>query len=297
MLSVAAVPCSTFLINIYTWEGACTMYFCWPGRDLIWPPKYQLWSDTKMTCQALPSSLAPVSDSSLIRPTVLTQSLIKTLHMAPMHLTDQKEPCLFLSLWLDESRSGKVWGRSHRLGVRLSGNRSQMALRFPQWTFDLCDLWSLVTPRITCTNISSSVSFTSWFLQCNQWTEEFGNNDWLVFIKVHIRLPVPVNYFRIKILWLPTFKCTLHHSIMLSNTAQCLIIQEERRHWCMNLNVLPVSPDRFWVISDEWVIITGEHVVLHMSSECAGAPGLSYSRTHSLLQHLAIYIVLFYFWT
>lgn len=224
MLSVAAVPCSTFLINIYTWEGACTMYFCWPGRDLIWPPKYQLWSDTKMTCQALPSSLAPVSDSSLIRPTVLTQSLIKTLHMAPMHLTDQKEPCLFLSLWLDESRSGKVWGRSHRLGVRLSGNRSQMALRFPQWTFDLCDLWSLVTPRITCTNISSSVSFTSWFLQCNQWTEEFGNNDWLVFIKVHIRLPVPVNYFRIKILWLPTFKCTLHHSIMLSNTAQCLII-------------------------------------------------------------------------
>lgn len=23
MLSVAAVPCSTFLINIYTWEGAC----------------------------------------------------------------------------------------------------------------------------------------------------------------------------------------------------------------------------------------------------------------------------------
>lgn len=145
MLSVAAVPCSTFLINIYTWEGACTMYFCWPGRDLIWPPKYQLWSHTKMTCQALPSSLAPVSDSSLIRPTVLTQSLIKTLHMAPMHLTDQKEPCLFLSLWLDESRSGKVWGRSHRLGVRLSGNRSQMALRFPQWTFDLCDLWSLVT--------------------------------------------------------------------------------------------------------------------------------------------------------
>lgn len=214
-----------------------------------------------------------------------------------MHLTDQKEPCLFLSLWLDESRSGKVWGRSHRLGVRLSGNRSQMALRFPQWTFDLCDLWSLVTPRITCTNISSSVSFTSWFLQCNQWTEEFGNNDWLVFIKVHIRLPVPVNYFRVKILWLPTFKCTLHHSIMLSNTAQCLIIQEERRHWCMNLNVLPVSPDRFCVISDEWVIITGEHVVLHMSSECAGAPGLSYSRTHSLLQHLAIYIVLFYFWT
>lgn len=155
-------------------------------------------------------------------------------------------------------------------------------------------------PKITCTNISSSLSFTTWFLQCNQWTGEFGNNDCLFFIRVHIRLLVPVNYFRIKRikkLWIPTLNCTQHHSIMLSNTAQCFIIREECRHWCMNLNVLPVSPDRLCVISDEWVIITGEHVVLHTSSVCAGAPGLFYCKTHSLLQHLAIYIILFYFWT
>lgn len=148
MLSVAAVPCNKFWSTFIPERVLVQCILLTRKRPCDPPPPQdQLWSRTRMTCQAMPSSLAPISDSSLIRPTVLTQSLIKTLQMAPMHLSDQREPCLFLSLWLDESRLRKVWWRSHRMGVRLSGNGSQMALRFPQWTFDLCDLWSLVTPQ------------------------------------------------------------------------------------------------------------------------------------------------------
>lgn len=51
----------------------------------------------------------------------------------------------------------------------------------------------------------------------------------------------------------------------------------------MNLNVLFVLFDRFCVISDEWVIIIGEYVVLYMLFECVGVFGFFYSRIYSLL--------------